>query len=360
MKGFAKPMSIKHVAKTLLVALIVLATGFVVSSFAARMWRRSQITGQAAATAAHVYSSDTESLVYHAWDQDTDSNYYRELGPAVMSDPPSEDGVHYGELDKFGRATGSIATVTYASMVAGTQRAREDMSSIKPTGWGHNQEVDIPMPDGSIYHGFLFNRSHLIAKSLGGADEIRNLITGTRTQNVGANVAGTEGGMAYCEGLVRAWLNQHQEDWVYYAATPVYKGDELLARSVLVDIRSSDGSLDQRIEVFNAARGFEIDYKTGTFRQVEDARTAAEAIRDSLGAAARKIKAESGEVMPDAQPTVSASTVEGERKVIVTRSGKAYHHDESCSGLTRARSMEWVSVREAEEMGRHPCGICGG
>ena len=105
---------------------------------------------------------------------------------------------------------------------------------------------------------------------------------------------------------------------------------------MLVDLRSSDGSLDQRIEVYNAAKGFDIDYAAGSFST-----TGGDAVSDEA---------------KEAETNVDAN----ERMVVVTGSGKAYHHDESCKGLTEARSMEWVTLSEAEAMGRHPCGICGG
>ena len=38
-----------------------------------------------------------------------------------------------------------------------------------------------------------------------------------------------------------------------------------MCRSVIVDVRSSDGVLDFELEVYNAARGHEIDYTTGEF-----------------------------------------------------------------------------------------------
>ena len=144
-----------------------------------------------------------------------------------------------------------------------TDREREDIHEIHPAGWGHNREVDIVNPDGSTYHGAIFNRSHLLAKSLGGDDADYNLVTGTRTQNVGDNT-GQNGGMAYTEGLARDWL-RHNDGTVYYSATPVYEGDELLPRSVIVDVRSSDGELDLEVEVYNAVAGYDVDYATGRF-----------------------------------------------------------------------------------------------
>ena len=135
-----------------------------------------------------------------------------------------------------------VALVTPEMSREGTDREREDIHEIHPAGWGHNREVDIVNPDGSTYHGAIFNRSHLLAKSLGGDDADYNLVTGTRTQNVG-----------------------HNDGTVYYSATPVYEGDELLPRSVIVDVRSSDGELDLEVEVYNAVAGYDVDYATGRF-----------------------------------------------------------------------------------------------
>ena len=163
--------------------------------------------------------------------------------------------------------TSSEKSAARMATEAGSEREREEMGWIHPSGWGHNEQVYIEMPDGNTYHGALFNRSHLLAKSLGGDDADYNLVTGTRTQNVGDN-RGQDGGMAYTEGIARDWLWDHRDGTVYYCATPVYEGNELVPRSVIVDVRSSDGEIDQRVEVFNAVAGFEIDYATGEFWEV--------------------------------------------------------------------------------------------
>lgn len=202
-----------------------------------------------------------------AWDAQAYPDYYRVVGTAVVDVELAPGEARYEGLDGLGR-TGRVAALVTSEMAqAGSDREREDISDIHPSGWGHNEEVVIAMPDGSDYHGYLFNRSHLLAKSLGGDDAAYNLVTGTRAQNVGDN-RGQDGGMAYPEGLAREWLRDHPQGTVYYSATPVYEGDELVPRSVIVDVRSSDATLDLEVEVFNAAAGFEIDYATGEFREV--------------------------------------------------------------------------------------------
>lgn len=202
------------------------------------------------------------------WNANEAPDYYRVLGLARTTRIEEQGVVVYGELDRLGRATGAQATVTLAMIEQGVARERDDMSSLRPSGWGHNAIVDIPLPDGDVYHGYFWNRSHLLAKSLGGEEDVRNLITGTRMQNVGANDG--KGGMAYCENLCRTWLAEHVDGWVSYVATPVYEGHELVARSVIVDLLSSDGTLDQRIVVYNAALGYDIDYATGSFERARE------------------------------------------------------------------------------------------
>lgn len=200
------------------------------------------------------------------WDLATAPEYYRVVGFSRIDWSLAPGEIEYGELDALGRATYVHACVTPKLMEEGMARERVSLQSFEPTGWGHNAQVNIPLASGDVYHGYLWNRSHLLAKSLGGEDSLRNLICGTRMQNVGSNAdGGGVGGMGYGEGLARAWLSEHPSGHLFYAATPVYVGDELVCRSVIVDILSSDGELDLRIEVYNAAEGVAIDYATGAF-----------------------------------------------------------------------------------------------
>lgn len=238
----------------LVVALVV--------TFVAGVGGRALSAPGAAPTQAPTVAAGAE--VPGTWDASAYPDYYRVLGAAVVEDEPAPGEARYAGVDRLGRAGRVVATVTSEMARAGSERERADLSEVRPAGWGHNAEVTIPMPDGSDYRGYLFNRSHLLAKSLGGSDDVQNLVTGTRTQNVGDN-HGQDGGMAYTESLARDWLRAHPDGTVYYAATPVYEGSELLPRSVVVDVRSSDGSIDVEVEVFNVAAGYDIDYATGSF-----------------------------------------------------------------------------------------------
>ncbi len=216
----------------------------------------------------------SEAIAPIEWDEQRAPNYYEVIGPANFEGnhlPPAtttlEPGdVAYGELDQLGRATGTVAYVDAPLMEAGRARERESVSDLSPSGWGYNEESDIVTPTGDVYHGFFWNRSHLLAKSLGGEEVIENLVCGTRMQNVGANLNGTEGGMAYPESLARDWLEQHPDGTVRYAATPIYHDDEAVCRCVVVDVLSSDGAINCEVMVYNAAKGYAIDYRDGSFR----------------------------------------------------------------------------------------------
>lgn len=252
--------------QVLLVLAICLVAGLV--GFAFGVWVLPAIRGLgssgAEVAAAAAPSNAAEDLT--EWDLASAPEYYRIVGPSRIDWSLKPGETEYGELDALGRATYARACVTPELMEAGIARERESLQAYEPSGWGHNAEVSIPLASGGAYNGYLWNRSHLLAKSLGGADDLRNLITGTRMQNVGSNAGGGgAGGMGYGEGLARTWLSENPAGRLYYAATPVYVGDELVCRSVMVDILSSDGELDLRVEVYNAAEGAEIDYETGAF-----------------------------------------------------------------------------------------------
>lgn len=209
-------------------------------------------------------SHASAARAYTDWDPEKYPEYYRIVGEASAIDGPAVGEVCYSGLDGLGRAGRCVVNATYGLMEEGRARDREDMSELKPSGWGHNRKVELLGSDGTASTQYLFNRSHLIAHSLGGEERIENLVCGTRCQNVGSG-KGHDGGMAFCEGLARDYLESHRDASLLYSAEPVYEGDELVCRSVIVDMRSTDGELNLEVEVYNAARGYSIDYATGEF-----------------------------------------------------------------------------------------------
>ena len=102
---------------------------------------------------------------------------------------------------------------------------REDISEVHPSGWVQNSY-------GFVEGESLYNRSHLIAFCLSGqnANE-ENLITGTRHFN--ADV------MEPIEAMVLDYIEQ-TGNHVLYRVTPVFEGDELVARGVQIEALSME------------------------------------------------------------------------------------------------------------------------
>ena len=254
------------------------------------------ITVTAAVGALHVVSTDmttqqqpatTESThsvrQWTAWSESAYPDMYRIVGKADIAKQATPGKVEYNES-----ADGHpyvIATLTKENLAYG-KRERGDISDIYPPGWKDNERVEITewhnvvcwrgladvaerveirYADGTVYHGYFWNRSHLLAHMLGGEDSTENLITGTRPQNVGKNDG--KGGMQYAENLAADYIKNGGES-IVYNVTPVYKDGDVIPRSVFIDIRSDDGSINQEIEVYNAAPGFEINYKTGEWHAI--------------------------------------------------------------------------------------------
>ena len=197
-------------------------------------------------------------------------DYYTVLGPAERAHDDAGPTVSVCDLDELERATCAYGELT------GRGSGDSDGDLPDPAGWPEdNREVDIPaledVSDSRNYHGWMMNRSHLVADSLGGPEVAENLVTGTRTQNVGSHQEDGQyaGGMAYTEKIARDYLDSGKAAScpLYYAAAPQYSGDELVPRTVIVDIQSCDQSINQRVEVSNTANGWEIDYTDGSFTE---------------------------------------------------------------------------------------------
>lgn len=225
------------------------------------------VVGAVVGGGAEVSGDSVGRAVAHRWSAESAPLYYTVRGKARTS-PIKAGEVRYSKLDALGRTQQVTAKVTY-KMVADSAGWREEMpvEADEISGWGHNRKVAVSLSDGRVYKGYAFNRSHLLADSLGGHAVKENLVTATRTQNVGNNTQSEPGGMQYTETKALDYLRAHHKGWVYYKATPVYKGSELVCRSVYVDVKSDDGSVDERVEVYNAMNGYSVDYATGEIEE---------------------------------------------------------------------------------------------
>lgn len=154
----------------------------------------------------------------------------------------------YSELDALGRCGYAMACVGVETMPTSE---RGTIGQVKPSGW---QTVKYDFVDGK----YLYNRCHLIGFQLTGenANE-RNLITGTRYMNVQ--------GMLPFENMVADYIKE-TGNHVLYRVTPIFDGENLLARGVQMEALSveDDGEgICFNIYVYNTQPGVTIDYTTG-------------------------------------------------------------------------------------------------
>lgn len=71
------------------------------------------------------------------------------------------------------------------------------------------------------------------------------------------------------EETVENYWRQHPNTTtiVHYQVTPVYKANETMPRSNIVDMKSNDRTI-KRIGVINDAEGYHIDYQNGQFESI--------------------------------------------------------------------------------------------
>lgn len=212
------------------------------------------------------------------WDKKVAPNYYVVVGNADIDydNFGGPGSITYSQVDSLGRAQTAYGHLNYDLVNGEKSQKREDFSNKQEdllAGWqyltnGRNPKVVIKSTTSTkkIYDNRMYNRSHLIADSLGGKATKENAITGTRTQNVGED---NHGGMAYMESILRKFFKEKTDVTVYYQVKPLYNGNELLPRSVEVNVKASDGSIDQKIIVYNTANGYNIDYNNATVTKGE-------------------------------------------------------------------------------------------
>ena len=224
----------------------------------------------------------------------------------------------YSPLDALGRCGAAYASVGLDTMPT---EDRESISQVKPSGW-QTAEYSTSLVDG----GYLYNRCHLIGFQLTGENANQeNLITGTRYLNVE--------GMLPFENLVADYVKE-TGNHVLYRVTPVFSGQELVARGVELEALSvEDGGEGVCFHVYcyNNQPGIQIDYATG----------------DSW---------ETG-----AEPQPDSSSQGGEQHYVLNTNSQKFHLP-GCSGvesMNPANRQDYTGSRQALiDQGYSPCGTC--
>ncbi len=237
----------------------------------------------------------------------------------------------YGELDRLGRCTAAEACIGRDIMPTLT---RGPIGQIKPTGW-HTAKYDFV--DGK----YLYNRCHLIGFQLTGenANE-RNLITGTRYLNTK--------GMLPFENMVADYIKD-TANHVMYRCTPVFAGNELVARGVHLEAYSVEDKGDGicfNVFIFNVQPGVKIDYLTGE-SSLEDESTTTPTPKPS--------------VTPKPTPKPSPSSTAQAQSYVLNTKTHVFHYA-SCrhvSSIKDANRKNFTGSRDALiSDGFKPCGSC--
>ena len=158
---------------------------------------------------------------------------------------------YYSPLDELGRCGEVMACIGQELMPT---EERGSIGQVKPAGW---KTVKYDFVDGK----YLYNRCHLIGFQLTGenANE-ENLITGTRYLNVQ--------GMLPFENMVADYIKE-TDNHVVYRVTPIYDGDDLVAKGVIMEAKSVEDNgegIEFNVFCYNVQPRVEIDYATGESR----------------------------------------------------------------------------------------------
>ena len=205
--------------------------------------------GASAPIARPAEPSAPASASMPAWDgEHPASDITGLIGILDPTEAPSLPEV-YPELDRLGRCGACTAVVSPGTMPT---EEREGIGMVKPSGW------QTARYDGRVDGNYLYNRCHLIGYQLTGenANE-RNLVTGTRYLNV-------EGMLPY-ENMVADHV-ERTGGRVLYRVEPLFEGDELVCRGVIMQALSLDdgGKLTFSVWCPNVQPGIEIDYTDGS------------------------------------------------------------------------------------------------
>ena len=169
--------------------------------------------------------------------------------------------VIYSNLDSLNRTSNSNTAFLEKRNVANDSlRVRQ---FVEPTGWHYNRRNGTQ----------IYNRGHLIAYSVsagidqngqynpsnqsGDQNNPKNLFTQSAYSNQKIQTI--------FESKVRRALRENQR--VIYQATPIFRGNELMARGINLQAISTNGALDFNVYLFNVQPGYSFNYSDGRARR---------------------------------------------------------------------------------------------
>ncbi|MGJ8730972.1 DNA/RNA non-specific endonuclease [Listeria aquatica] len=153
----------------------------------------------------------------------------------------------FSNLDRWNRVGVANALLDHSMM----PKIEREPLTVDPTGW-HNKKVTVQGKS-----GWLYNRCHLIGYQLTGENNnFKNLMTGTRSLNTPS--------MLDYENRIANYMKTTGNQ-VRYRVTPVFRGDEKLARGIQLEAQSvQDHGLSFNVYIFNVQEGVLLHYEDGT------------------------------------------------------------------------------------------------
>ena len=221
--------------------------------------------------------------------------------------------IYLSELDDLERCGTCIGLFSNSTLPT---EQRGEIGHIKPSGW-HTVKYDKSV----ISELYLYNRCHLLMYAVSGInDDTRNLITGTRQFNLD---------MLELENQVLDTLKYDESVRLLYRVTPLFEGDNLVAKGVLMEAMclGDEEGLSFCVFIYNVQDGIVIDYATGESALAQEAENGTIAVTDY---------------------------------VVNTNSGK--FHYTWCSSVEKIKTQNRMNFNgtrdELVEMGYEPCKIC--
>jgi len=273
--------------------------------------------------------------------------------PSFTVDDATTDAFQsFSQLDKLGRCGTAYACLGPETLPTDV---RGDISEIHPSGWVQNFYDFI---EGES----LYNRSHLIAHCLSGQDaNEQNLITGTRHFN--ADV------MEPIEAMVLDYIEQ-TGNHVLYRVTPVFEGDELVARGVQIEALSmEDGGQGVSLNVFlrNIQPGVAIDYATGN-NWADEATTAGSwSTSAATSSPSTSASADAAALAPISTATTTSQATDASTDTpatvtyVVNKNTGKFHYP-SCSSVPKIKAKNRMDSNQTRDeliaQGYVPCKNC--
>ena len=253
---------------------------------------------------------------------------------------------YYSDLDALGRCGVTFACIGRDLMPT---EPRGSIGQVKPSGW---KTVKYDIVDGK----YLYNRCHLIGYQLTGenANE-KNLITGTRYLNID--------GMLTFENMVADYIKE-TGNHVMYRVTPIFVGDELVARGVVMEgysVEDKGEGISFHVFSYNCQPGITIDYATGeSHLMTEEEKAAAKNNQGNQDLSGGKTEPENP-TTPDTGTKEDPAATEEQVTMVLNTKTKKYHRPDcaSCKTIKAENREEYTgTLLDLQEKGYSPCGSC--